>query len=320
LEHLTPKILKDLLEKATGESQHVVAVNIDVRGFSAFCDRVESADVVVFIREIYRKLIDGYFPNAPFVKPTGDGLLIVVPYQKETLKEITSNALEACVRAHDEFPSFCTGEEMINFKVPQKIGIGLSRGAASRIVANGWTLDYSGRVLNLASRLMNLARPSGVVFDTGFLQVLPPEIKSTFSRAKVWVWGIAEREPIEIYYSKAYGTKIPATYKKRLDVRKWHSQQVNMVFGALESEKKKGHVWLRILEREPADPDEIIVLVRLPKMLGAESYWKLSKESYDYEFSGGEPKVRFNLALLMKKLRELGFSGTDKCRIVIKYT
>jgi class 3 adenylate cyclase len=322
LQHLTPKILKDLLEKATGESQHVVAVNIDIRGFSAFCERVESADVVLFIREIYRKLVDGYFPNAPFVKPTGDGLLIVLPYQKETLKEIATNALEACVRAHDEFPSFCIGEEMINFKVPQKIGIGLSRGAVSRIIANGWTLDYSGRVLNLASRLMNLARPSGVVFDTDFLQSLPPEIKSTFSKAKVWLWGIAEREPIEIYYSKAYGTKIPTMYKKRLDVRKWHSQEANIVFGVLESQEKKGYHWLRILEREPVDPDEIMIYVRLPGIrgtLGAESLWTLSKESYDYEFSGGQPKVKFNLGLLVQKLRDLGFSGTDKCRFVIRY-
>jgi class 3 adenylate cyclase len=321
LEHSTPKIFKDLLEKATGESQHVVAVNIDIRGFSAFCERVESANVVVFIREIYRKLIDGYFPNAPFVKPTGDGLLIVIPYEKETLKEITTNALEACMRAHDEFPSFCAGEEMINFKVPQKIGIGLSRGAVSRIVANGSTLDYSGRVLNLASRLMNLARPSGVVFDTGFLQVLPPQIKATFSTAKVWLWGIAERDPIEIYYSEAYGTKIPVMHKKRLDVRKWHSEESNMAFGVLESMAKKaqkGAKWGIILEREPTDPGEMRAYVRLPK--GVDSDWGFSKKIYSYKLSGGDPQVRFDLELLMKKLRKLGFSGTDECRFVIKYT
>lgn len=321
MEHLTPKIFKDLLQKATGESQHVVAVNIDIRGFSAFCERIESANVVVFIREIYRKLIDGYFPNAPFVKSTGDGLLIVIPYQKETLKEITTNTLEACIRAHDEFASFCAGEEMINFKVPQKIGIGLSRGAVSRIVANGSTLDYSGRVLNLASRLMNLARPSGVIFDIGFLRVLPPQIKATFSTAKVWLWGIAERDPIEIYYSKAYGTKIPVMYKKRLDVRKWHSEETNIAFGFLESMAKKaqrGAKWGIILEREPTDPDEMGAYVRLPKTVGSD--WGFSKKIYGYKLSGGYPQVRFDLELLMKKLRELGFSGTDECRFVIKYT
>ena len=115
MERLTPGVLKDLLQKATGESQHVVAVNIDIRGFSAFCERVESADLVVFIKQVYEKLVDGYFPNARFVKPTGDGLLIVIPNQKETVKEVTGNALEACIRAHNEFPSFCTGEEMISF-------------------------------------------------------------------------------------------------------------------------------------------------------------------------------------------------------------
>jgi hypothetical protein len=91
LEPLTPGVLKDLLQKATGESQHVVTVNIDIRVFSAFCAKIESADLVVFIKQVYEKLLDRYFPNAPFVKPTGDGLLIVIPYDSETVKEITGN-------------------------------------------------------------------------------------------------------------------------------------------------------------------------------------------------------------------------------------
>ena len=43
--------------------------------------------------------------------------------------------------------------------------IGISRGTVCRLVSKGKTLDYSGRVVNLASRLMDDARPSGVVFD-----------------------------------------------------------------------------------------------------------------------------------------------------------
>jgi len=316
LEHLTPSVLKDLLQKATGESQHVVAVNIDIRGFSAFCERVESADLVVFIKQVYEKLVDGYFPNARFVKPTGDGLLIVIPYRKETVKEITGNTLEACTRVHNEFPSFCTGEEMISFRVPQKIGIGLSRGAASRIVANGLTVDYSGRVLNLASRLMNLARPSGIVFDAGFVQMLPTEIRSTFSRSKVWLWGIAEHDPIDIYYSKAYGTKIPAMFRKRLDVRKWHTQKKTIIFSLLESEEKKDHLWLTPLEREPADPSEITVVVKIPK---SGAMWIVSNESYVYEQVAGEPRIRFDLSPLTKELRKLGFAGADRCKFSISY-
>jgi len=88
------KMLRDQLENATGEPEHVVAVNLDVRGFSSFCERNESANVVVFIREVYKRIIDRYFRQAPFVKTTGDGLLIVIPCTKDSLGEVANQTLQ----------------------------------------------------------------------------------------------------------------------------------------------------------------------------------------------------------------------------------
>ena len=71
---------RKLLEDATGESEFVIAVNLDIREFTQFSQKVESPDVTMFIKRVYMKLIDEYFVDACFFKPAGDGLLILIPY------------------------------------------------------------------------------------------------------------------------------------------------------------------------------------------------------------------------------------------------
>jgi len=325
VEHVTQaKKLRNLLENASGQSQHVIAVNLDVRGFSSFCDRNESANVVLFIREIYRKLIDHYFQDAPFIKTTGDGLLVVIPHANENLQETAGDALQACLKAHDAFSSLCADQGMINFSVPRKIGIGLSRGAVSRIVADGGTLDYSGRVLNLASRLMNLARPGGIVFDAEYLTGIssPPELEATFSKTKVWLWGLAERDPIEVYYSKNLGTRIPAMFKKRLDKRKWASERTSISFENLERMLQTKLVLSVELDYEPSDPDEITVRVQYPEdlslRLGTKGFF-LPISSFKCESRGGRPRVVMHPKIVVDRLRTVGFVSSHKCVFEFKY-
>ena len=50
------------LENAKGQSEFIIAVNLDIRGFSSFSKNVESPDVAMYIKRIYMKLIDNYFP------------------------------------------------------------------------------------------------------------------------------------------------------------------------------------------------------------------------------------------------------------------
>jgi len=97
---------RKLLEKATGQSEHVIAVNADIRKFSGFCGKVDSANVGLFIVEVYKKLIDECFPTAPFLKPTGDGLLIILPYRKDNLRKVATNTMNACLKALRDFPFF----------------------------------------------------------------------------------------------------------------------------------------------------------------------------------------------------------------------
>jgi class 3 adenylate cyclase len=162
---------RELLNEAKGESQYVIAVNADIRGFSAFSKTVESPDTAIFIKRVYITLIDKYFPNAFFFKPTGDGLLLTIPYEDKSLKEVIRATVDTCLKVVEQFPKFCEDDPMINFETPQKIGIGISRGTVCRLVSKDKTLDYSGRVVNLASRLMDMARPGGIVFDASVIHV-----------------------------------------------------------------------------------------------------------------------------------------------------
>lgn len=70
---------RKLLDDVTGVSEFVLAVNIDIRGLSSFSMRVESPETAIYLKRVYTRIIEDYFPNASFFKPTGDGLLIIVP-------------------------------------------------------------------------------------------------------------------------------------------------------------------------------------------------------------------------------------------------
>lgn len=68
-----------LLEKATGRDEYVIAVNLDIRGFTQFSQSVESLPVATYIKKVYLKIMKGYFKNASYYKPTGDGLIVIIP-------------------------------------------------------------------------------------------------------------------------------------------------------------------------------------------------------------------------------------------------
>ena len=75
--------LKKLLHAAHGESEFVVALFLDVHGFSSFTRMAESSEAAVFLRSVYITILDTYFPNADFFKLTGDGMLIITEHARE---------------------------------------------------------------------------------------------------------------------------------------------------------------------------------------------------------------------------------------------
>jgi class 3 adenylate cyclase len=110
-------------------------------------------------------------------------------------------------------------DDMINFNTPDKVGIGICRGAASNVVSHGSTIDYYGRPFNIASRLMDLARPRGIILDSKFGEnLIPSTVKGKFSTAGVYLRGnyrlcIDENLLLERYYCNSIGeNEVAQTY------------------------------------------------------------------------------------------------------------
>jgi len=191
------------LEKAEAHSEFVIAAFCDIRNFSDFSKNVESADTSTFLKHFYVKLLRDYFQNAVFAKPTGDGLLIIFRHNEENLNQISELVLTSCFKAIKDFPTMFKSLPIINYAPPKAIGFGVARGSASYLIFQDEILDYSGKVLNLAARLNELAKPSGVVIDGNFQEnAIPKKLRKRFQKKSVYLRGIAEDEPIKKNFAR----------------------------------------------------------------------------------------------------------------------
>lgn len=309
-----------LLEKATGRSEYVIAINLDIRGFTPFCKEVDSVDVATYIKKIYLKIINNYFENASYYKPTGDGLILIIPYTEETLKKVTNSTIESCLALLKDFGSLCIDEPMITYPTPQKIGIGLTRGSACCIRTEDKILDYSGRILNLASRLMDLARPSGIIFDDSFgIDLLSDETKELFSDETGYVRGVAEEEPIKIYYTKKH-TLIPDSFKKPLKGPKWHTDVDEISFATFKDLEPKYRI---SLSKKPLDENKITVEISHPipdvKGYTTTHYYPIAHGAIEYLHKGNRHAVRIDVDTIRKNLEENEVTNDMNIRFEIIY-
>ena len=257
--------LRESLDEAHGESEFVIVVAADIRGFSAFSQRRESPELAMYLRRVYIRLMDDYFPDAAFYKATGDGLMIAMPYDDDwDLYKKLPTMVENCVRCLADFPTICKGDPMVNFATPDKIGFGIARGAACRISTGAVSfrlrtpgiIDYSGYLLNLAARLVDLARPSGVVVDGGVgLDLLAPRTRKLFERHDVYIRGIAEDQPRTVYALKG-AVKIPEEAKRPFGSERWETIQVSKT---VREWKAVDRPWRVPLPRPLKRPDGLVV-------------------------------------------------------------
>lgn len=313
------RLFRKALDAAVGESKSVIVVNADVRGFSAFSMRCESPDTAVFIRRVYVKLIDSYFPFASFFKPTGDGLLLAFPFSERDLKEVSQKVISGCIACHSEFGSICSCDPMINFEVPDRIGIGVARGTACCLVSGRRTIDYSGRLLNLTSRLTNLARPSGIVIDEAFgIGLLSDEQQSIFQQEEVYLEGIAEAESIAIHFTTEF-TVIQDYNKHPIISERW--QEVSDV-KTLE-QLAKLEKFLFPLPSEPLNREAIKVKIKHDKIINGEvhpEYFSTFDYSrLEYSLDRGKPTVIVDYPSLCQILRDHAVKDDMKITITVAY-
>jgi hypothetical protein len=310
----------DRLSDAEGESKLVIAMNVDVRGFSRFSLEVDSVETALFVKKVYRCMLDGYFADADFFKPTGDGLLLVFVISEDTLEQKVNELVSASLRLVEEFPGLLKEEPIVNFPVPDRVGIGLARGAACRLVSGEATLDYSGTVLNLASRLMELARPSGVVLDGRFgVELLTPDLGARFQHDQVYLRSLAEKLPRPIWFSSQL-TRIAPSYKRPVDEVRW--QTVEEVFPVGEI-LAMGNYFRFPLPSIPLDASQVVVTARYP-VLDADGNVHPKRVMYPvlrwtYETEADEARLLLAFADLGKRLAADAVDRELELRVVIKY-
>jgi class 3 adenylate cyclase len=199
--------LIDELKSAKGESRSVVAVFVDVRGFTRFAGIAESSDAAIFLKKFYLATLQHFLPDATFAKPTGDGLMVIFEYEEPEVDATTAAALKGCIQLVTQYPAFLKDDPMILFELPPSIGIGVARGSATRLATNDGILDYFGRCLNLAARLMNVARPKGLVVDKNFFNGLSESPKTyELEHDAVHLAGITQNELWPIVANRAWTT------------------------------------------------------------------------------------------------------------------
>src|SRR5437763_10988092 len=115
------KSFAEALVDAQGRSEFVIVVVADIRGFSAFSTTNESPNIAMFIKRFYLQLINKYFKEANFVKPTGDGLLMTFRYNEHNLLEVAEKVIGSCLGCLHDFSTICNNDPMINFPVPKTI-------------------------------------------------------------------------------------------------------------------------------------------------------------------------------------------------------
>lgn len=317
-----------LLEKTIGVSEHVIAVNLDIRGFTAFCESVQDVDVATYITSVYLKVINDYFKTASFYKPTGDGLIITIPYTRENLEEVASATMDSCLALLKDFADLLVGDHMITYTTPQEIGIGLTRGSACCITSGDKIIDYSGRILNLASRLMDIARPSGIVFDEHFhADLLSEETRKLFAEEMVYVRSVAEETPMKIYYTTKH-TLISDVHKQPLKEPRWQTDKREFLCGKWKLLKEE--TYLMTLSKKPLDESKITVTVAIPhphlekdeisgkKLLSAHSF-SLDEEEISYKREGNKHYVGIDIQAIKKLLEEDGVTDSIKVRFIVSY-
>lgn len=251
------------------------------------------------------KLIDSYFGFASFYKSTGDGLLFTIPFDEKNLEETCQRVIASCIASHSEFANICNGDPMITYEVPGKIGIGVARGTACCLKSGETLIDYSGRLLNLASRLTGLARPSGIVIDGKFgINLLSDEQQSNFKETNVYLDGIAEAEPIQVYLTKEF-TIIPRHNRQPIAAKRWqHVSDIKPYRDLLKLTKFRYS-----LKSEPLSPDYVKVTIEHPKVLGGKTQKGYASifdfAGFTYGVEAGEPVVWVDFPELCKSLEEV---------------
>ncbi|BAQ49586.1 adenylate/guanylate cyclase domain-containing protein [Methylobacterium aquaticum] len=144
-----------------------IIVFVDIRGFSQWSREIESHESTLSLIQQFQYIIKKNF-KWPYLKPLGDGAMLVKEITNHSESSIKSEIDQICkmaIKCEKEFHRL-TQKLAREYGNPTSmdLGWGVTRGKVIKQVV-GDTTDYLGHNINKASRLCDLARPKGLVID-----------------------------------------------------------------------------------------------------------------------------------------------------------
>jgi class 3 adenylate cyclase len=290
------------LPDARGDSSLVIAVFVDVRDFTTYFG--ESIESAVFIKKAYQRIIRDFYPNAAFVKSTGDGLMLVYEVEESELSARCNATVSSAISLVGEFPRLLAADPLVNFSTPDRIGIGLARGAACKLVSGDIVLDYSGRTLNLAARLMDLARPQGIVMDGEFgFALLSPEVQARFEPADVYLRGISPEKPRHVFSTRGI-TIIPNSALRPLKEENWTSVSNSMTTARVR-EYSSGMIF-DLAKKPLADPKALTVVEYFEKSEAGtrREFRTVLRPATTVRYLGNKPQAYVDIRSVLKSFEQ----------------
>lgn len=171
----------------------VLAVCIDMRGFSEFCEQpnIESPYTCGLMTSFYHTVKSGFIRFQPdMMKFLGDGVLAIWQTSSEDRQIAVEVSLDAISTLNRNWRRVQRGPHF-SHGAPKDVGCGMSFGLASKISVGN---DYLGRPINLASRLCSSCPPGQAYIDktvpgvTGTLNILETKVRiKSYGDHSVWL-------------------------------------------------------------------------------------------------------------------------------------
>lgn len=231
--------------------------------------------------------------------------------------KVSEKVINSSLACLNDFSNLFSKDPMINFAIPEEIGFGIGRGPACCLYPGEDILDYSGHLLNLTSRLNDLARPGGIVIDGSFLKsVIPENVRELFGEQEVYVRSIAEESPITVFFLKD-NVVIPESALAPLNSENWTTQVVTFTVKQLLDNFLSD----RFLWKIPAikSPDKVKMTLRYNKRGPKGMYRQLHFTSFKYVEEGPDVNLSLDSAKMRAVLRAPSLKPNTRITVRISY-
>ena len=173
--------------------------------------------------------------------------------------------------------------------------------------------------MNLASRLMDLACPRGIVFDDGFGKgVIPDDIADRFTREQVYVRGVSPDTPVTVHYLKN-ATVIEEVNKRPLNEPQWDTVSTTTTLAVMFHSDR----YRLFLDAPPLD-GKFQVVARHPTVASGrkhKSLWTTHDFTQHASLSteAGRPYVVIDFDAVRVKLLDVGVKRPWTVHVAIQY-